>query len=91
MIGLQSLYYYAFTYLNLKMPTIDDTFRSRTKLIRPKHVILLCTEPTCRHGAESMRRAGYEIRREAAARLHSGSKSVWVEAYALESAMPTDS
>jgi hypothetical protein len=91
LIGLQSLYYFGFTYLNLKMPLIDDDFRSRTEQVRPRHIILLCTEPTCRHGAESMRRAGYRIRREAAARLHSGSKSIWVQAYALKSAMPTHS
>jgi hypothetical protein len=91
LIGLQSLYYFGYTYLNLKMPLVDDDFRSRVEQLRPKHVILLCTEPTCRHGGESMRRAGYRIRREAAARLHSGSKSVWVEAYAWESAIPTRS
>jgi hypothetical protein len=84
--GLQSLYYWQYTYLNLQMPVIDESFRQRMEQLRPKHVILLCTEPTCRSGAAAMRRVGYRIRREAAARLHSGSKSVWVRAYALKSA-----
>jgi len=88
LIGLQSLYFWGYTYLNLKMPVIDAGFRLRMRQIDPHHVILLCTEPTCGHASEAMRRAGYQIRREASRRLHSGSKSVWVRAYALKSAIP---
>jgi hypothetical protein len=87
--GLQSLYYWGFTWLNLKMPVIDEQFRMRTEQIEPKDIILLCTEPTCRHAPEAMRRAGYRIRQAAAERLHSGSESVWVRAYALEGGTTT--
>jgi hypothetical protein len=87
--GLQSLYYWGYTWLNLKMPVIDERFRLRTEQLSPKNIILLCTEPTCRHGPEAMRRAGYQIRRAAVQRLHSGSETVWVRAYALTGATPT--
>jgi hypothetical protein len=86
--GLQSLYFYGFTYLNLKMPVVDNRFRTRIEQIKPRHVVLLCTEPTCRGGPEAMRHAGYKIRMEAAERLHSGSKAVWVRVYELLSATP---
>jgi hypothetical protein len=89
LIGLQSLYYWGYTWLNLEMPVIDDTFRSRVEQMQPHNVILLCTEPTCRHGGEAMRRAGYRVHLEAAKWLHSGSKSVWVQGYSLKSATPT--
>lgn len=89
LIGLQSLYFFAYSYLNLKMPEIDEDFRQRTEIIAPKNVVLLCTEPTCRQGPHAMRRAGYRIRRIAAERLDAGSKSIWVQAYALESPTPS--
>jgi hypothetical protein len=91
LMSLQSLYYYYFTFLNLKLPVVDEEFRVRVETRQPKHIVLLCTEPTCRHGGDAMRRAGYRVRQVAAARLHSGSESVWVQAYALKSATPPQS
>jgi hypothetical protein len=87
--GLQSLYFYGYTYLNLKMPDIDDEFRLRMKLAEPKNIILLCTEPTCRHAPKAMRRAGYRIHEESSRRLHSGSDSLWVRAYTQTSSAST--
>lgn len=84
--GMQSLYYWGYTWLNLQMPIIDEGFRSRLHELHPEHLILLCTEPTCRGGPEVLRRAGYRIRLVAAQRLLSRSKSVWVQAYALAEA-----
>ncbi len=81
--SLQSLYYWGFTWMGLRMPEIDKLFRSRMLHARPKHLILLCDDPTCRHAPEVLRRAGYRIRLEAARRLHSGARSVWVQAYAV--------
>jgi hypothetical protein len=82
--GIQSLYFYGYTYLNLQMPVIDEAFRARMAAGSPRNVILLCTEPTCRHAPDALRRAGYRIREERSQRLHSGSKSVWVRAYAVD-------
>jgi hypothetical protein len=88
--GIQSLYFWGFTWMGLKMPIIDKAFRSQMMHSRPKHLILLCTEPTCRHAPEAVQRAGYRVRRGAARRLHSGAKSIWVRAYVV-SATPTGS
>jgi hypothetical protein len=88
LVSLQSLYYYGFTFLNLKLPVLDAEFRNRMASLSPHHVILLCTEPTCRRGGQAMRRAGYGVRQVAATRLRSGSESVWVQAYALQSPAP---
>ena len=84
--GLASLYYYGFSYLSREMPKIDDGFRNIIESREPRHVVFLCIEPTCRDGAKAMRRAGYRIRKVAATKLSSGSKVLWVEAYALPDA-----
>ena len=81
--GLQSLYYYGFSYLNTRMPVIDDAFRWLMSSREPTHVVLLCTEPTCANGANAIRRAGYRLTPVAATKLSSGSKSIWVQSYAF--------
>jgi hypothetical protein len=81
--GLQSLYYYSYTFLSREMPEIDDGFRTLVESRGPRQIVLLCTEPTCGGGARAMRRAGYRIEPLAATKLSSGSKSIWVRAYAL--------
>lgn len=83
MTGLQSLYFYAFTYLNTQMPNIDSYFRSAMESREPRNVVLLCIEPTCEGGPNAMRRAGYEFHPVAESKLSSRSKSIWVKAYAM--------
>jgi hypothetical protein len=81
--GLQSLYYYGYTFLNLQMPHIDSGFRTLMESRGPRQIVLLCTEPTCSGGGRAMRRAGYRIESLAATKLSSGAKSIWVRAYAI--------
>jgi hypothetical protein len=81
--GLQSLYYYSYTFLSREMPNIDDGFRTLVESRGPRQIVLLCTEPTCSGGARAMRRAGYQIEPLAATKLSSGAKSIWVRAYAF--------
>jgi hypothetical protein len=81
--GIQSLYYYAYTFLSREMPKIDEAFRTFMESREPEHVVLLCVEPTCSDGANVMRRAGYHPHEVASAKLSSGSKSIWVQAYAM--------
>ena len=75
--SLQSLYFYAYTYLGLEMPTIDEAFRERIRQLRPQRVVFLCMEPTCRNAAAAMWSAGYHVSPTAQTRLHAGSTSVW--------------
>jgi len=84
--SLQSLYFWGFTWVGLDMPVIDKGVRARMSGMEGRNLILLCTESTCRHAPAALHRAGYQIRREAAERLHSGAKSVWVQAYLVKSA-----
>lgn len=86
--SLQSLYFYAYTYLGLEMPTIDEAFRKRFSELRPQRVVLLCTEPTCRNAGFAMENAGYHVSLSAQTRLHAGSTSVWTRIYALNGEMP---
>jgi hypothetical protein len=81
--GIQSLYFYAYSYLNRRMPMIDEEFRSQVERLEPTHVVLLCSEPTCHDGPAAMDDAGYHPREIASTRLTSGAISVWVEAYAV--------
>ncbi len=81
--GIQSLYFFEYSYLNRRMPRIDDEFRSHMEQRQPNHVVLLCSEPTCHHGWTAMREAGYHPRVVASTHLTSGATSVWVEAYAV--------
>ena len=81
--GLQSLYYYSYTFLSREMPEIDDGFRTLMESRGPRDIVFLCTEPTCDNAARAMRRAGYRIEPVAAKKLSSGSKSIWVQAYAI--------
>jgi hypothetical protein len=81
--GLQSLYYYGYTLVSEKMPLPEPELRSRLESMRARHVVLLCSDPTCGGGGEALHHAGYKPMLVAAARLESGSKAVWVEAYRM--------
>jgi hypothetical protein len=82
--GLVSLYFYSFTYLSREMPEIDDGFRNLIEARKPRHVVLLCVEPTCANAPTAMRRSGYRPREITAKKLASGSRAYWVRAYAMD-------
>jgi hypothetical protein len=86
--SLQSLYFYAYTYVGLEMPRIDEAFRMRVRELRPQRMVLLCTEPTCGNAAAALRSAGYDVNLTAKTRLHAGRTSVWVQVYALNGEIP---
>ena len=65
------------------MPEIDDGFRTLMESRGPRQIVFLCMQPTCSGAARAMRRAGYQIEPVAATKLSSGSKSIWVQAYAI--------
>ena len=82
--SMQSLYYYAFTYMDVAMPSITDTFRSRMTVWRPDRIVLLCTQPGCGGAATAMGRAGYKPRLRSQALLESDRVHVWVMIYKVE-------
>jgi hypothetical protein len=84
--SLQSLYYWAFTYVDTSMPAVNDTFRSRMAAWQPHEIVLLCTEPGCEGGATALGRAGYKPHLESGAPLQSDGVRVWVMIYKVDPA-----
>jgi hypothetical protein len=83
--SIQSLYYYAFTYLDVAMPAINDTFRFRMKVWQPQEIVLLCAEPRCKGAAATLRRAGYKPRLRSQAYFVEDGVRVWVKIYKVDS------
>jgi hypothetical protein len=84
--SIQSLYYYAFTYLDVAMPAINDTFRSRMTAWQPEEIVLLCAEPGCKGAAPALRRAGYKPRLRSQAYFAEDGVRVWVKIYRVDPA-----
>ena len=81
--ALSSLYYLSYTLVSNRMPIPVPDLRARLDSMGATLVVLLCADQVCGGAGVTMRQAGYEPVPGAAGRLHSGSKSVWVEAYRL--------
>jgi hypothetical protein len=82
--SIQSLYYYAFTFLDTGMPVVGDTFRFRMTVWRPERIVLLCAEPRCTGAATALGRAGYKPWLQSQAVLASDGVRVWVKIYRVE-------
>jgi hypothetical protein len=82
--SIQSLYYYALTFLDTGMPAVTDTFRFRMTVYRPKRIVLLCAEPRCTGAATALGRAGYKPWLQSQAVLASDGVRVWVKIYRVE-------
>jgi hypothetical protein len=82
--SIQSLYYYAFTYLDTAMPALNQTFRWRMDAWRPERIVLLCTDPGCEGAATGLGRAGYKPRLQSLRRLESDGVRVWVMIYKVD-------
>ncbi len=83
-VAIQSLYYYAFTYLDIAMPSINDTFRSRMAAWQPRRIVLLCDRPGCKGAATALGRSGYKPWLQSHAVLQSGGVRVWVNIYKVD-------
>jgi hypothetical protein len=83
--SLQSLYYYAYTYVGLTMPKIDADFRERLANFKTDRIVLLCDQRACGGAGEALRRAGLHPQREAESLLRAGSLWAWVAIYRVRS------
>jgi hypothetical protein len=79
--AIQSLYFYAYTYADIRMPDITPDFRSRMSLFEPDQLVVLCTTTRCEDGVRALRRAGYDPRRRAEEVLRSDGVRVRVQLY----------
>jgi hypothetical protein len=82
--SIQSLYYYAFTYLDVAMPATNGTFRFRMTVWQPQEIVLLCAEPRCKGAAPALRRAGYKPRLRSQAYFAEDGVRVWVKIYKVD-------
>ena len=82
--SIQSLYYYAFTFIDTGMPAVNETFRSRMAAWRPERIVLLCAEPRCKGAATALGRAGYKPWLQSQAVLASDGVRVWVKIYKVD-------
>jgi hypothetical protein len=76
--GIQSLYYFSYSYVGISMPKIDADFRFRMKLYMPKELVLLCTDPRCGGAQSTLRAAGLRFSPVATQFLSSGRERMWV-------------
>ena len=82
--SIQSLYYYAFTFIATEMPAVNETFRSRMAAWRPGRIVLLCAEPRCKGAATALGRAGYKPWLQSQAVLASDGVRVWIKIYKVD-------
>jgi hypothetical protein len=82
--SVQSLYYYAFTFLDNRMPAVDGTFQYRMSVWQPKRIVLLCVDPRCKGAATALGRAGYKPWLQSHTRLESDGVRVWVLIYRVD-------
>jgi hypothetical protein len=88
-LSLQSLYYYAYTFVGIAMPTIDAQFRERFTSMQTGELVLLCGEPTCKGAAEALERGGYQPRLRRATVLQSDDFRAWVRIYGVTDPAPS--
>jgi hypothetical protein len=84
--SLQSLYYFGFTYVGINLPEVDNDFRLRMSLYRPKKLVLLCSDLRCRGAGPALVRSGYGITPVRTRLLRDGPVHVWVEIYRVRPA-----
>jgi hypothetical protein len=77
LIAIQSMYYWAFTYLDLALPKVTPTLRQRLDWFKPPTIVMLCKTRECGGGASALRRAGYPYAEERAKLISRGRIRLW--------------
>jgi hypothetical protein len=77
LIAIQSMYYWAFTYLDLALPKVTPTLRQRLDWFKPPTIVMLCKTRECGGGAVALRRAGYPYAEERAKLISRGRIRLW--------------
>ena len=77
LIAIQSIYYWAFTYLDLALPKVTPTLRQRLDWFKPPTIVMLCKTRECGGGAAALRRAGYPYAEERAKLISRGRIRLW--------------
>jgi hypothetical protein len=77
LVAIQSMYFWAFTHLDLALPKVTPTLRQRLDWLKPPTIVMLCKTRECGGGAAALRRAGYPYAEERAKLISRGRIRVW--------------
>jgi hypothetical protein len=77
LISIQSMYYWAFTQLDLALPKVTPTVRQRLDWFKPPTIVMLCETRECGGGAAALRRAGYPYGEYRAQFISRGPVRLW--------------
>jgi hypothetical protein len=77
LIAIQSMYYWAFTQLDLALPKVTPTVRQRLDWFKPRTIVMLCETRGCGGGAAALRRAGYPYAENRAQFISRGPVRLW--------------
>src|SRR5207244_5875820 len=85
-VGLQSLYFYAGTFIGTRMPHIDRELRYRMKYFVPANaqLVLLCERRECDGAPLALRQAGYRLASRSERLLSAGREHVWVHVLSVK-------
>ena len=85
-VGLQSLYFYALSFIGTNMPHVDRNFRARMKYFVPANgsLVLLCEDSACSGAPLALKRAGYRFASRSQRLLTAGREHVWVHVLAVK-------
>jgi hypothetical protein len=75
--SVQSMYLYAYTYLDLDLPNVTSVLRERIDLMQPETIMMLCEPLDCIVGEAALRKAGYPYSRDSAERFSRGQIDFW--------------
>jgi hypothetical protein len=76
--GVQSLYYYSYTYVGVDMPKASADFKFRMNLFKPKTIVLLCRLRPCEGALGTLKRIGFRVQSASAKLLNASPEQMWV-------------
>jgi hypothetical protein len=82
--GLQSLYYYSYTFIGTTMPEMTADFMFRMHLYRPTRLVLMCSRPRCNGALARLARSAYRGHVVSRGLLRAGALRMWLVLYRLD-------
>ena len=77
-VSIQSMYYYAYTYLGIDLPRVTKDLRDRFEQFEPERIVLLCARRDCGGAPAALQKAGYDVQRGHTTLIARGPIRVWV-------------
>jgi hypothetical protein len=87
-VGIQSLYYYAYTAIGFSMPKWDDHADEVVHNLDPSNIVLLCEFRGCKGAGRILNRHLQGVALEKTAYFSSGDEWAWVKVYSVGQLRP---